>query len=395
VSLPDDAVHPLRLYDDWREASFIARPNRFTLVLKSGGRELRAFIPNTGRLEEYLVEGGVFYLTTSPTEKFTYRAVSTYYQDSHVLLDTWKINDLTEALIRGKKLPGCGDVVKIRRERPLKEIRPDFLLGEGNGKTRLLEVKTCTLCHRGVALFPDAPSARAARHIARLVDFAAQGRSASMVFIVPHGGARIFMPNFHTDREFAERFISTRNFTGDFSLRAYGLTMTDPVTVDLDSVRELAIDYGRARTNTTGSGSYVLVLANDRPRRIEVGRLGHLEFPKGWYAYVGSALGSLEARIGRHGKTAKKRFWHIDYVTPEPMPVVKAFLIRRKDRIETGLASRIRELCESAVEGFGASDSPEPSHLFYFRVPPHRLRRFMDVILDFRTFTEHQYQGKL
>ena len=147
-------MRPLRLYDDWREASFLARPNRFTLILKSGGRELRAFIPNTGRLEEYLVEGGVFYLTTSPTEKFTYRAVSTYYQDSHVLLDTWKINDLAEALIRGKKLPGYGDVVKIRRERPLGEIRPEFLLGEGDGKTRLLEVKTCTL-------FPDAPSARA------------------------------------------------------------------------------------------------------------------------------------------------------------------------------------------------------------------------------------------
>jgi hypothetical protein len=97
VSLPDDAVNPLRLYDDWREASFIARPNRFTLVLKIGGRELRAFIPNTGRLEEYLVEGGVYYLTTSLTEKFTYRTVSIYYQDSHVLLDTWKINDLAEA----------------------------------------------------------------------------------------------------------------------------------------------------------------------------------------------------------------------------------------------------------------------------------------------------------
>ena len=372
-------MRPLRLYDDWREASFLARPNRFTLVLKSGGRELRAFIPNTGRLEEYLVEGGVFYLTTSPTEKFTYRAVSTYYQDSHVLLDTWKINDLAEALIRGKKLPGYGEVIKIR---------PDFLLGEGDGKTRLLEVKTCTLCHRGVALFPDAPSARAARHIARLADFAAQGRSASMIFIVPHGGARIFMPNFHTDREFADRFLSAQNFVGDFRLGAFGLTMTDPVTVDLDSVRELTIDYGRARTNTTDSGSYVLVLANDRPRRLEIGRLGCFAFPKGYYAYVGSALGSLEARVGRHGKAGKKRFWHIDYVTPEPMPVAKAFLIRRQDRIETGLASRIRVLCDSAVEGFGASDSPEPSHLFYFRKPPHRLRRFMDVILDFRTFTE-------
>lgn len=388
-------MRPLRLYDDWREASFLARPNRFTLVLKSGGRELRAFIPNTGRLEEYLVEGGVFYLTTSPTEKFTYRAVSTYYRDSHVLLDTWKINDLAEALIRGKKLPGYGDVIKIRREHPLGEIRPDFLLGEGNGKTRLLEVKTCTLCHRGVALFPDAPSARASRHIAQFADLAARGQSASMIFIVPHGGAASFMPNFHTDREFAERFLSARNFSGGIRLGAFGLTMTDPVTVDLDSVRELAIDYGRARTNTTDSGSYVLVLANDRFRRIEVGRLGHLVFPKGWYAYVGSALGSLEARVGRHGKAAKKRFWHIDYVTPVPMPVAKAFLIRRRDRIETGLASRIRLLCDSAVEGFGASDSPEPSHLFYFQKPPHRLRCFMDVILDFRTFTEQQYHGKL
>ena len=61
-------------------------------------------------------------------------------------------------------------------------------------------------------------------------------------------------------------------------------------------------------------GTYVLLIELATAATIQVGRLGMLAFAKGYYAYVGSALGGLEQRIDRHLRTEKKLFWHIDYL---------------------------------------------------------------------------------
>ena len=45
-----------RLYETWSEARYVDRPNRFTLLLESGGRLFKAYLPTTGRLEELLTE---------------------------------------------------------------------------------------------------------------------------------------------------------------------------------------------------------------------------------------------------------------------------------------------------------------------------------------------------
>ena len=60
-------------------------------------------------------------------------------------------------------------------------------------------------------------------------------------------------------------------------------------------------------------GVYVLIIHLSQERDIVVGKLGELSFKKGYYAYVGSALGGLEGRIKRHFRKEKKAHWHIDY----------------------------------------------------------------------------------
>jgi sugar fermentation stimulation protein A len=391
-------VRAFTLFEDCQEARFIARPNRFTLLLDLSGREVSAYLPNTGRLEEFLVEDGVFYVTSSRTGKFSYRAVAARCRGFPVLLDTRRINDLAEVLLGEKALPGFEGFSGIERGKAFGGMRPDFALAGDDGKTCLLEVESCALCHKGVALFPDAPGARASRHIEHLASLSAGGAGSAMVFLVPHGGAERFMPNFHTDRGFAERALSrgpavdaaVSSGTGAKAPRlgAYRVPLTDPVTADLDGVTGIPIDWERARAHCTNAGSYVLVLRNDEDRRLRVGSLGPVRFRKGYYAYVGSALGSLDARVARHLRRRKKAFWHIDSIAPAPMPVERAFPIRRADRIEGAIAARVGDVCDSPVDGFGASDAAEDSHLFYFAKPPHRLRPFLDVILDFRTFTE-------
>jgi sugar fermentation stimulation protein A len=381
-----------RLYEKWEEARFVDRPNRFTLVLRKGKRLIMAYLPNTGRIEEYLIEGNVFFITPSHTQKFNYRIVSTIYQNSFVLLDTMKMNSLVGKLLTRRVFPSLGNLIGIQREissgsicgSKCPSIRVDFMFETDIGGRGLLEVKTCTFCHNGVALFPDAPSVRALHHLDELSALKNQGFDTVMLFLIPHRSARRFMPNFHTDYDFSMRLLSEKGMR----FIAANIDLIDPVSVNFASVREIPIDYGNARIHCTPSGSYVLVLKNPDPIRLNVGKLGTLFFREGYYAYVGSALRTLDSRVRRHSRRRKRRFWHVDYITPYPMEPVKTFLFRRADRIEGALSQKLEQICTHSVDGFGASDAGECSHLFFFPDPPHRSRSFIDVIMDFKTFTE-------
>jgi Uri superfamily endonuclease len=67
-------------------------------------------------------------------------------------------------------------------------------------------------------------------------------------------------------------------------------------------------------------GIYTLVIGLTASTTISVGKLGNISFPYGYYAYVGSVLNGLEARIARHLKEEKLFHWHIDLQVPKKAP---------------------------------------------------------------------------
>jgi Uri superfamily endonuclease len=110
-------------------------------------------------------------------------------------------------------------------------------------------------------------------------------------------------------------------------------------------------------------GSYILFLELREPQQISVGKLGVLHFAEGSYAYVGSALNGLEARINRHFRMNKKHHWHIDYLDEQAV-IYEAILIPEERRLECTLAQALQEGL-SCIRGFGSSDCQCPGHLFY------------------------------
>jgi Uri superfamily endonuclease len=114
-------------------------------------------------------------------------------------------------------------------------------------------------------------------------------------------------------------------------------------------------------------GGYVLLINLPRAQNVPVGSLGSIRFAVGGYAYVGSALGGLEARIRRHLRTAKKKHWHIDYLL-ERAPVTRIIMAESGQRLECRLAARLGSRFE-AVPGFGSSDCRCPGHLFFAPSP--------------------------
>ena len=103
--------------------------------------------------------------------------------------------------------------------------------------------------------------------------------------------------------------------------------------------------------------------------------MGMLTFPKGYYLYVGSAMGSnsstsLENRVKRHLSEArhKKLFWHIDYfLASEISLLTKIYLIPSLIRLECVLAGEILSVSDKYIKSFGSSDCFCSSHLFYFK----------------------------
>lgn len=91
----------------------------------------------------------------------------------------------------------------LQREVPYRSSRIDLLLGKGNGRC-LVETKSVTLVNGGVALFPDAPTARGTRHALELAEAIEEGYEAWVVFVCQREDARLFSPHGPVDPHFAQ-----------------------------------------------------------------------------------------------------------------------------------------------------------------------------------------------
>ncbi len=115
-------------------------------------------------------------------------------------------------------------------------------------------------------------------------------------------------------------------------------------------------------------GIYTLILSLPRAEQIEVGSLGGIHFPKGFYSYTGSARGpgGLK-RLDRHAavmaSTSRIRRWHIDYLLPR-CQWLQPVITRTDQDLECRIARSIGERLDP-VPRFGCSDCRCASHLHH------------------------------
>ena len=127
-------------------------------------------------------------------------------------------------------------------------------------------------------------------------------------------------------------------------------------------------------------GSYILVLFLEKDCKIKIGSLGLVKFKKGYYAYVGSAMGktlNLEKRVERHKKTilgkTKNLRWHIDYfLASKKVKLFSDIKIKSNKKIECKISKKLEKISDGVVKGFGSSDCKNKclGHLYYFKFNP-------------------------
>ena len=110
-------------------------------------------------------------------------------------------------------------------------------------------------------------------------------------------------------------------------------------------------------------GSYILLLELPHNTKISVGKIGEIDFKKGLYTYIGSALNGIEGRLARHLRKNKKFFWHIDYLL-KYANIVDIYYKLGHTKEECRFAININKEF-NGIPNFGSSDCKCKSHLFY------------------------------
>ena len=114
-------------------------------------------------------------------------------------------------------------------------------------------------------------------------------------------------------------------------------------------------------------GCYCLLIQIKKHSKIRIGKkLGYLEFEKGIYAYVGSAMNSLESRLKRHLASKKKLHWHVDYLLNDENSSIIDIIYNESKKVECEL-SQYLSTKSNGVKDFGCSDCDCESHLYYFK----------------------------
>lgn len=366
----------VQLYDTWRQVRYYNRPNRFVMEVTSPEGPTTVYVPNTGRMAEFRTEGSRFYTTPINGGKYTQKIIATRYQDAYVFLDTVKANELFARLLEIGCFPEFQGYSSLRREVTAGTSRFDFCLFYPDASPALIEIKSCTLVHNGVGMFPDAPTMRGLRHLTDLD--ALTNYRTFVVYLVLNANGNRFFPNFHTHPAYGDAFCAAHHV----QFRAFRVPFIDPVTCDAAAVKPLPIEHQHVATHNHDAGAYLLLLHSAQTLELSIGALGTRHFPAGWYIYAGSARNGLTAGLARHNRKRKPLRWHIDYCTSGQMQMVQSFPIRSQTPLEHHLATAIQAIAEDSISGFGSSDSPLNSHFFYFGTDPRSKSAFWDVVLD-------------
>ena len=119
--------------------------------------------------------------------------------------------------------------------------------------------------------------------------------------------------------------------------------------------------------NEINKGNYCLIIKVLKDCRIKIGAKGFINFKKGYYVYVGSALSSLSKRIERHLSDKKKKHWHADYLLlNKNTKIVDVIYTYCENKIECDISHEINKKTNEYIELFGCSDCNCLSHLYYF-----------------------------
>lgn len=369
-----------KLYKSIVKGKFLDRPNRFICHVEVNGEVCTCHMPNPGRMRELLFRGVTMYLTRNrPGLRTAYRVIGIEKGNRDIFfLDTAKANDVAAELVREHKIPGWEDYTLIDREVTMGDSRFDLLLGNSKtGEVFPVEVKSCSLAGEKGAMFPDAPTIRGKKHLDHLLSMSRRGEHAGLLILVYYSHAEWFLPDFHTDMDFAESFRQAMDLVDwKAAVIDWSPDFTMPQSVRLIGSSEKALDE-----EMKDRGNYMIILHTAEDKIISFGNSGKELYKKGYYVYAGHASDHMDREIKRYRTIHKQKKSDMDYIRAE-CSLTRIIPVRSKSNLTENIVQRVGEISEWSVNHRDPV-SDGGSILFGFSENPMHLPEFLKIEEDF------------
>jgi len=227
----------VEIADTLLEGAFLRRENRFLATVLLDGHEVKAHVPNSGRLHELFEPGRPVLLAHRPGghRRTEYDLLMVRLDGVLVSVDSRLPNRLFAEAVLSGALSAFSTYAELKPEVQLGRSRIDILLTGKPGKC-WVEAKSVTLVENGTAMFPDAVTVRGRRHVEELAAAVAKGDRAAIVFVVQRDDAVRFRPHDDSDPEFGEAL--RRAFEAGVEVHAYTCIVSER---RIDIAREIPV----------------------------------------------------------------------------------------------------------------------------------------------------------
>jgi sugar fermentation stimulation protein A len=140
----------------------------------------------------------------NPKRKYAWTLEMVQHDSTWIGVNTARSNTLVAEALADGTIDDFGVIRRIIPEiRISAKTRLDFLLESDRGNV-FLEVKNCSLVENGIALFPDAVTARGTKHLLELIRLTEAGNRGALLFCVQRGDAISCSPAGHIDSIYAQ-----------------------------------------------------------------------------------------------------------------------------------------------------------------------------------------------
>ena len=191
------------------KAKFLERPNRFICKAKLENNEIvTAHVHDSGRIKELLYPENTIFLRKAKDmskRKTEWDLISALAEDGEeILLNSAFHRYISETILKDPEISPFEKVDSVKAEVKNGHSRLDYML-EKDGKKIWVEVKGVSLSVNKKAIFPDAPSERATKHLNTLMEIKNNGERAGVLLLI-FRDSNSFVPNIETDKLFFKTF---------------------------------------------------------------------------------------------------------------------------------------------------------------------------------------------
>jgi sugar fermentation stimulation protein A len=175
-------------------------------VVLDDGTNVTVYCPNTGSMRSCSAPGSKVYLSKSgnPGRKYPFTLEMIRAENTWVGVNTGLTNMIVVEALQCGEIGEFQEIDSIQKEIKVSAgTRLDVLVVSG-GRKIYIEIKNCSLVEEGVAMFPDAVTARGSRHLLALAELCGQGHEGVIFYLVQRTDASLFRPAAMIDPYYAD-----------------------------------------------------------------------------------------------------------------------------------------------------------------------------------------------